>query len=646
MKYATKLSESFLKEYKDKAVSWGPLGYIVFKRTYARFISELERTEEWNETCARVCNSIVQYGGLFIEKELEQLYDLMFNLKGLPAGRILWQAGSKTVEKVGADSLCNCWQVAIKNLDSFTFLFNQLLLGGGVGFNILPANVYELPMIKYNPEIKRIESFDCDYIIPDNREGWVDFLKKILEAFCYSGKRLYYSTQCIRPSGQPMLNFGGHASGAENLVSGITKIIKILRSRVGQKLRPIDTLDVINILGVIGINSGAKRTSEMAIGDFNDPLFLDAKNRQKNPIANWRVMSNNSLSCDTVEHLPSAYWDQFESEPYGLVNLQNCRRYGRLIDGENYRPDDRVVGLNPCGEATLENKEPCDLADIFLPNIKTTDEFHLTARLLYKVCKTITTMHFSDPETNEVVHRNHRIGLGLTGWMAAPQWRNPEILNKVYRDLEYFDLEYCNQLNCTTSKKFTVVKPSGTLSLLPFGISPGMHPALARWLIRRIRFSADDPLVETCLKAGYSVEPRLELDGSEDTNTVVISFPIDMGPNVITEDQLSVRDELEQQKVLQTYWADQAVSCTHYFKENELPDIKKWLEQEYDTSMKACSFLPVAKYQFIQAPLEKISEEEYCKLKSKCQLITNIIEPDEQVLQESLECSAGGCSIR
>ena len=46
-----KLSEQFIGPYKDMEVPWGPVGYVTFKRTYARRLAEFEDdaegTEEW-----------------------------------------------------------------------------------------------------------------------------------------------------------------------------------------------------------------------------------------------------------------------------------------------------------------------------------------------------------------------------------------------------------------------------------------------------------------------------------------------------------------------------------------------------------------------------------------------------------------------
>ena len=57
-----KLSEQFINPYKEAEVPWGPVGYVTFKRTYARRLSEFEDgavgTEEWWQTCRRVIEGI------------------------------------------------------------------------------------------------------------------------------------------------------------------------------------------------------------------------------------------------------------------------------------------------------------------------------------------------------------------------------------------------------------------------------------------------------------------------------------------------------------------------------------------------------------------------------------------------------------
>lgn len=647
MKYSSGLSESFLREYAQKAPPWGQVGYITYKRTYARLIPEVGRTEEWDETCARICNGLVELGGLFTDPELEALYDTIFYLRGMTSGRAAWQLGTDTVRKIGADSLQNCWHVVVNNLEAFCFTFNQLMLGGGVGFNILPEYVYELPRVLANVTIKRVDTPDCEFIVPDNREGWVELLRRVLQAFFVTGQSFSYSPLCIRPAGAIIKGFGGTASGSQSLVEGIEWICKIIQARVGQKLRPIDVMDIMNIIGRIVVAGNVRRSSEITIGDPHDKLFLDAKNWNKHPVPIWRAMSNNSVAADTIDDLPAEFWDGYkgEGEPYGLINLRNCRRFGRLADGIDYRPDYDVVGVNPCAEITLCNKEPCNLADIFLPNVRDAAEFKKTALLLYKACKTISRAKFSDRETQAIVSRNRRLGIGLTGYMQAKRFRNADVLTEVYKAIEECDLEYSKRLGCERSIKLTTIKPSGTLSLLP-GVPPGMHAAFGPHMIRRIRFSASDPLVEKCQSHGYHVEPKLELDGSYDHGTMVVSFPVKMDPKCVFEKDVTVIDELETQKFLQTYWADNAISATHYFKRGEQKQLREWLNANYESSVKTCSFLLSTGHGFAQAPLEAISEEQYAKLAEKATPITRIVDEKETDHLDNLECAGGSCPVK
>lgn len=647
-KYSTGLKDSFLKKYETLTPPWGEVGYVTYKRTYARKIEELGRTEEWHETCARVCRGLIEIGGAFTQPEIEQLYDHLFHLRGSTSGRALWQLGSETVRRVGADSLQNCWHVTVSDLSAFTFTFNQLMLGGGVGYNITPEFVYELPKVKFDVVVERVDTPDCDFVVPDNREGWVELLERVLQSFFVTGKPMRYYTKCIREKGKPIKSFGGVASGSEDLVSGVGKIAKIIRARHHNKLRPIDCLDIMNIIGHIVVSGNVRRSAEIAIGDMNDALFIDAKNWSKHTIPNWRAMSNNSIACDDVKLLPDAFWGGYrgEGEPYGLINLNNCRRFGRLADGEGYRPDPTVVGVNPCAEITLAHKEPCNLADLFLPNLSSQSQFIEAALLFYKGCKTISSINFSDPTTDAIVKENHRLGVGLTGWMAAPMFHNKDILTACYRAMEETDVEYSRELGVKPSIKLTTIKPSGTLSLLPASCTPGVHAAFSQYLIRRIRFAGNDPLIEKCHEAGYDMEPLLQMDGTYDHNTMVISFPVKFGDHVVTEEQVNVISQLEEQKFLQTYWADNAVSVTNYYKDDELPKLQGWLSDNYADSVKTCSFLLSEGHGFAQAPLEKITQEQYEQMKAVTTPITRFDDQQERDLADSMECAGGHCPVK
>jgi len=166
------------------------------------------------------------------------------------------------------------------------------------------------------------------------------------------------------------------------LVSGISQILAILESRYNRKLRPIDCLDIMNIIGSIVVAGNIRRSAEIAIGSARDVEFVNAKNWTTQNIPNYRAMSNNSLVIQDIAELSDSFWELYSGtgEPLGLVNLYNCQNYGRLGDPIQYRSDLRVVGTNPCGEVPLESYEACNLAEIFLPNISSVEQFKEIAK--------------------------------------------------------------------------------------------------------------------------------------------------------------------------------------------------------------------------------------------------------------------------
>ena len=78
------------------------VGYITYKRTYARRINETDinsPTEEFSDTVRRVVEAAnSQLGVGFSDEENNRLAKYLLELKGTVAGRFLWQLGTKTVD--------------------------------------------------------------------------------------------------------------------------------------------------------------------------------------------------------------------------------------------------------------------------------------------------------------------------------------------------------------------------------------------------------------------------------------------------------------------------------------------------------------------------------------------------------------------
>lgn len=662
-KYAKKhcfsdiLPYTFLKDYIGKQPEWGfdGLGYIVYKRTYARKITK-GVTEEWWQTVARCINGVQKIGALYTQEEAQELFKLVFNLKCNFAGRMLWQLGTETVDRFGANSLLNCWHVDIKKPEDFLFLFENLMLGGGVGFSVRREDIHELPRVKHGVEITHNSEKDADFIVPDSREGWVETMRKVLDAFFGTGKGFSYSTILVRGSGEPIKGFGGTASGPEILAEGIGKISTVLQAREGKKLRSVDVLDICNIIGDVVVAGNVRRSAEIALGDPDDYLFIRAKNWSTGKIPNWRDKSNNTIQADSYETISEEVWNlgyvpdpktgMARGEPYGFFNLPLSQKYGRLIDGP-LKKKDNCTGTNPCAEISLASHECCNLVELYMNRIESKDEMVRCAKLLYKAQKAIAAMPFIHAETDEIVHKNMRLGMGVTGVTQALD--KVEWFDECYKELRAFDKEWSAERGWPESNKLTTVKPSGTLSLLG-GASPGGHRLFSEFFIRRVRIASDDPLVELCAKLGYPTEPLRRLDGEVDRKTVVISFPCNAGGAEMTEDNGDVIEQLELVKKLQTYWSDNAVSVTAYYDEADLPRLREWMKENYDNSVKSVSFLLRSKHGFDQAPLEKICEKEYRTMVRKVKQIDELsgevkIDAGEDAIKE-LECEGGACPVK
>lgn len=633
------------------------VGLVTFMRTYARRLDAKDPksdVESWSQTVRRVvdaCNTQLHVG--FSKKEKVRFYQMLYNLKCSVAGRFLWQLGTGTVERHGILSLQNCAFITVDEpVYPFTWTFQLLMLGCGVGFNLSKEHVSKLPPLKVvKMPIKRQDGTDAEYIVPDTRQGWVKLLGKVMKAFFYSGKGFTYSLHCIRSKGAPIKTFGGVSSGPDVLEKGIEKIVKVLQTRSGcedSHMRPIDVLDVMNLIGQIVVSGNIRRSAMIALGDATDSLYMNAKRWDLGNIPNWRSCSNNSVVCNDIDTLPDSFWEGYKGngEPYGLFNAKLSRSCGRL--GETQYPDPNIKGVNPCAEMCLESGETCCLAEIFLPNIQNADELLQVATMLYRVCKHSLSLPSSYSRTTQVVHKNMRMGIGVTGYLMASE-QQKSWLKDVYVFLRGYDRLYSAKHQWPRSIKLTTCKPSGTLSLLA-GVTPGVHPGFAHYYIRRIRFAANSPLIPLLKKHGYPMEYQLKFDGSNDTNTMVVSFPYKLPKQTIVAKQCTAIQQLEYVKRMQTEWSDNSVSVTVYYRKEELPTIRAWLKKHYNNSVKSVSFLLHSEHGFKQAPYEEITEAAYETLAAKVKPVSMsehvMHNPDDDEFIEDNECTTGSCPVR
>ena len=695
------LSADFIDQVtREVTPHWGELGWVTYKRTYARWLPDQQRTEEWPETVKRVVEGNINLDPRLHEapvdaqvvadltQEAQRLFKLIYGLAATPSGRNLWISGTDYQHRNG-DALNNCWFVAIRPQaygDShivpsylapdqpavsmpFSFMFDQLMKGGGVGFSVTPDNVRQMPRVDQRVDLTILidpdsASYDASvalgaedrtqwlarhsladtryYRLPDTREGWVLANANLIDAH-FTGSNPTRQTQVvldisdIRPKDAPIHGFGGTASGPMPLVEMLFDINGILNAAVGRDLTAVDCTDMGNLIGKTVVAGNVRRSAELALGGAEDQDFITMK-QDKDKLYHHRWASNNSVAVDQQfnDYQPVADAIQRNGEP-GIVNLELSRNYGRLVDGYQPGIDGAVEGTNPCGEISLSNGEPCNLFEVF-PSVAEDqgwaleDAFGLGARYT----KRVTFSHYDWEVSRRAIQKNRRIGVSMSGiqdWILKtfkqrvvtgftpqrladgttvnqPVYNQAAVnrVNALYQAVVDADRTYSQTLGCQPSIKHTTVKPSGTVAKLA-GVSEGMHFHYARYLIQRIRFQDSDPLLPALKACGYTVEPDVYSQ-----NTMCVEFPVKAAhadePAFASAGEVSMAEQFATQAFLQKYWSDNAVSCTVTFQPEEGAAISGLLHQ-YRHAIKSTSLLPYSGADFKQAPKEPIDAATY-----------------------------------
>ena len=645
------LSDDFLAEFRTQQPNWGPLGYVTYKRTYARVVEGAGRTEEYWESCRRVvegCYTIqlnhcrhfrLPWDHAKAQRSAQEMYRLMWDFKFLPPGRGLWMMGTDYIYERGSAPLNNCAFVSTEEIEysfsePFCFLMDMSMLGVGVAFDTKGAG---------RVTIQRPIETSEPHAVEDSKEGWVDLVRRLLEA--YIGGTTYPAEidySAIRPEGSPIQTFGGIAPGPKPLIDCVANIQKILEPRIGHPISSTDITDLMNVIGKCVVSGGVRRTAELALGSPEDSDYLKLKDPElhSDRLMEWRWASNNSVhAMPGMDYQTLGLQTAKNGEP-GYFWLENARAYGRLKDGENY-DDAKVSGTNPCGEQSLESYEVCNLVETFPSLHASYEEYRRTLKFAYLYAKTVTLIPTHNERTNAITLRNRRIGLSQSGIIESFQRHGRRAhfdwCDKGYQYIRELDKIYSMWLCIPESRKKTSVKPSGTVSLLP-GVTPGIHYPHSEFYFRTIRLDKTSPLIDSIRRSGYRVEESVYGD-----NTWVVYFPVKQEHFDRSKDSVSIWEQVENVAQMQYYWADNQVSVTVTFTEDEADQIPHILEL-YETRLKSLSFLPLTEHNYAQAPYQQITEDAYNKAVAQLKpLDLSSLRTDES---QDMYCDSDRCVVQ
>ncbi|MDR1495775.1 MAG: ribonucleoside-triphosphate reductase, adenosylcobalamin-dependent [Clostridiales Family XIII bacterium] len=641
------ITDEFVSAYKHMPSPMSQLGSFVYYRTYSRWVPDEQRREYWWETVRRS----VEYNCSLVptsKDEAEQLFRNIFELKQFLSGRTFW-VGSTDVSRYYPMSNYNCSFQVIDSFSSFRDIFYLLMVGSGVGVRVLKSDVEKLPPIRsgveiihesYTPMLRtlRQDSTALEFThndtikitIGDSKEGWVQsmdsFLRTLWSAEFRKINTIILNYDHVRSKGEKLRTFGGTASGHQSMKNMFMKIgnivekasVRAIDGRV--KLLPIDCLDIANIIGENVVVGGVRRTAEIVLVDQDDDECIAAKSElykkegekwALDPAIAHRQMSNNSIYYTRKPTREGLSWHlrqmRYSGEP-GWVNEKA---------GKKRRPN--FQGVNPCAEILLDSKGLCNLTTVnvmgFVDKNGKLDRDGLLAaqRLSARAGYRMTCAELEIPEWNAVQQRDKLLGCSLTGWQDMVNATRIGIdeqkmlladLRRVAKDAAKV---YAEELGGGEPLLVTTIKPEGTLSLLPV-VSSGVHFSHSPYFIRRIRISADDPLVKVCEELEYPVYPEVGQQ-LENATTKVVEFPVRAPAGRIKKDASAI-EQLEIYKLFMEHYVDHNCSITIHVRDDEWEAVEQWVWENWD-DLVALSFMSYDDSFYELLPFEEISKKEY-----------------------------------
>jgi hypothetical protein len=351
-----------------------PFGEIVFYRTYSRIKLDAKNTnknvgqETWLDIVIRVIQGTfsirkdwyiknnIHWDEKFWQNYAKLMAIAMYKMEWLPPGRGLWAMGTDFVYEEGSMCLQNCGFTIIGDdiAEDIGWLMDALMLGVGVGFEPIRNNEFKIYLPKGY----------FDYIIPDSREGWVESVKLLINAYYKPNqKEPRFSYDEIRPAGSLIKRFGGICSGPDSLKLFHDQI-RYSFYRYHNYIHKLNDLyydiimlktDLANYAGCCVVSGNVRRSAELCKGSIQDKTFLELK-QYENPVFAYRInygwMSNNSVALyedEDFNYLSEiANRIKIRAEP-GVMNLRNFI-YGRIGKKGIGREKEKDLGnaTNPC----------------------------------------------------------------------------------------------------------------------------------------------------------------------------------------------------------------------------------------------------------------------------------------------------------
>ena len=610
---------------------------------YARYIPELKRRENWDETVTRLTDFIRKHQPK-LGKDIDRIHDAVLKLEVMPSMRLLMTAG----EACERDNIAayNCSYLAMNNKRAFSECLYILMNGTGVGFSCERQEIDKLPTIP-----KEFSDTDDTIVVADSKLGWAKSFKKLLSSL-WEGDIPQVDYSHIRPAGARLKTFGGRASGPDPLERLFKFCIKTFLNAKGRKLNSLEVHDLVCMIGDVVVVGGVRRSALISLSNLSDKRMREAKmgnwfDKDKTP---WRRIANNSVAYSEKPDM-----ETFIDEWISLIKSKSGERgiFNRVASQKQAvkqgRLPDLNYGTNPCSEIILRDKQFCNLTECVV-RVDDTKESLLEkvrlATILGTFQSTLTKFQFLSQDWVKNTTEERLLGVSLTGIMDSKMMANPDpkFLEELRDEATKTNKKYASLLEIEESKSITCVKPSGTVSQLVDSAS-GIHSRHSPYYIRTVRTDKKDALYEFLKEKGVPVEDCVMDDYHL---TAVFSFPIQSPKGSVTRDDRTALQELETWLTYQRHWCHHKPSVTINVRDHEWLEVGAWVYKNFD-EISGISFLPHSDHTYQQAPYQECSKEEFRQaLKETPQLIEfeELLEDDDNTEgAQTLACVGTSCEI-
>lgn len=316
----------------------------------------------------------------------------------------------------------------------------------------------------------------------------------------------------------------------------------------------------------------------------------------------------------------------------------------------------------------------CNLTEINMTKVTSIEDFYECCRLasiLGTLQASYTDFKYLGGASKHIVEREALLGVSITGVFSNTMFNSDEIMNKGAAIVASTNVQYANTIGIKEASRTTLIKPSGTASIV-LESAPGIHPWHAAKYIRRVQADAFEPLY----KYVEAIQPQRcfkSVWGGEHAR--VIAFACEAPEGAVVKSDINAVEHLSIIKRVNKEWvrpgtlhpnrlegAYHNVSCTVTVRPDEWDLVADYLFHNRAFFTGVSLLGGSGDYDYEQAPLQEVTSSDTWKdnevqrsytleLWNKLSVLPDIdlsqcVELEDTTEQiQAVACAGGQCDI-